>query len=451
MTLAEMVFAKKTITVQGVADWRLCLGCGACAYICPQAKIDLVDAVEEGIRPIVSDEHCEDCRLCLNVCPAYENDHSVLRGRPGTDPSVLNEFGPIIEIWEGYAADDEMRYRAASGGAITALALYCLEQEHAYGVLHLQGDPNDPIRNRTCLSQSRAELLAGSGSRYAPGSVCDGLDRIESAPSPCVFIGQPSEVTALRKAEQLKPGLHEKVGLAISFFCAGSPATKGTIELLRSRGIDAAQVAEVRYRGLGWPGMFAVRRRDQTAFQPLATYKESWGALQRFRPYGIHLFPDMSGEDADISCADAWHRSNGREESEGHSLLVVRTERGRQVLRAAREAGYLVAERVDAKRLLQAQQSILGNAAAIWGRVQTFRLLGLPVPKLRGFPGFRAWLRLPAKEKLRSTLGTARRALQRGYYRPLRFGIDTCVLRPTGTRTGDVTKCPASPDLIETR
>src|ERR1051326_3055848 len=359
-------------TVKGIVEWRLCLGCGACAYICPDQKIDLVDVIEHGIRPAVADENCNDCRLCLQVCPAFQNDHRVIRRRAGAEPILVKEFGPVLEVWEGYARDNEVRYRGASGGAITALALYCLEREQVHGVLHLRGDPSDSVRNRTHLSENRFELLAGTGSRYAPGSVCDGLEKVEAAPSPCVFIGQPCEVTAMRKASELRPELRDKVSLAMSFFCAGSPATKGTLEVLRSQGIDPTEVEEVRYRGLGWPGTFAVRRQNESSFRQLMTYHDSWAALQRFRPYGVHLFPDIAGEDADICCADPWHRSG--EEGGGYSMIIVRTERGRQVLHSALESGYLVAERVDPSQLLKAQKGFVLYRGVIWGRILMFLL-----------------------------------------------------------------------------
>ena len=439
-----MIARKNIRTVKGIVDWRLCLGCGACSYICPQRKINLVDAVDEGIRPLVADEDCSDCRLCLEVCPGFENDHTALLERPGIDRTVAQDFGPVLEIWEGHATDEEVRHRGSSGGAITALALYCLEREGMNGVLHLQGDQDDPIRNRTCFSQSRQDLIRGTGSRYAPGSVCDELERIESAAAPCVFIGQPSEVTALRKAQKLRPRLDEKVGLAISFFCAGSPATRGTVELLRAKGIDPTEVDEIRYRGLGWPGVFAVRQRSESGFRPLMSYKDSWGALQRFRPYGIFLFPDLSGEDADVSCADAWHRSG--DGAQGYSLLVVRTERGRQLLNAAREAGYIVAERVAATRLMEAQQSLVGRRGATWGRTLAFRLLGLPVTRLKGFGGPAAWWSLSGRQKVASIAGTMRRVVQRGYYRPLRLRSERCV--PRRSQATNAAKEFASLDVV---
>jgi coenzyme F420 hydrogenase subunit beta len=422
-----MMRRKNIRTVRGVVDWRLCLGCGVCSYICPERKIALVDAIDEGIRPIVADEQCSDCRLCLDVCPGFENDHVSLLQRDGIDRTVAPDFGPVLEIWEGHAKDAEVRHLGSSGGAITALALYCLEREGMDGVLHLGADAGDPIRNRTHFSQSRKDLLRNTGSRYAPGSVCDGLDRIESARAPCLFIGQPSEVTALRKAQRLRPRLNEKVGFAISFFCAGSPATRGTVELLRAHGIDPAQVDEIRYRGVGWPGTFAVRLRNQTELRPLMSYQDSWGALQRFRPYGIFLYPDLSGEDADVSCADAWHRKG--EGAGGYSLLVVRTEGGRRLIHSALQAGYIVAERVEGARLMEAQQSLVGRRGAIWGRTLAFRLMGLPVTRLKGFGGPAAWWRLSGRQKLASIAGTMRRVLQRGYYRPLRLRRERCVPR----------------------
>jgi coenzyme F420 hydrogenase subunit beta len=151
-------------------------------------------------------------------------------------------------------------------------------------------------------------------------------------------------------------------------------------------------------------------------------YDDSWAALQRFRPYGVHLFPDLSGEDADISCADAWNRSG--EGGDGYSIMVARTERGRQVLHSAIESGYLVAERVEPSRLLQAQNQLLSAGGAIWGRALTFRLLGLPAPRLNGFGGAAAWWRLPVIDKLKSTLGTLRRIVSRGYYRPVSIDRD---------------------------
>ena len=407
-------------SVQDVADWRLCLGCGACAYVCPKQEIRLVDIVDEGIRPIVEANDCRSCTLCLDVCPAFENDHTAINSTPGLIEEVKPYCGPVLEIWEGHAADSEVRFAGSSGGLITALSLYCLEREHMHGVLHIGQDPANPLRNKTTMSRTRAELMAKTGSRYAPASACDSLHLIEQAPAPCVFVGQPTEVSALRKARALRPTLDKKVGVTISFFCAGSPATRGTLELLRSMEINPEDVEEFRYRGNGWPGMFAVTLKGKSSPSHFRTYQESWGFVQAYRPFSVHLCPDGTGEDADISCGDPWYREV-KEGEPGSSILAVRTETGRRIVRGAIESGYVKLQAAEPWKLLKSQENLFEKRGAIWGRLATLRAFGLPAPKLKGFSLFKNWSRLSPIDKLRSTLGTARRIICRNYFKPLRL------------------------------
>ena len=133
------------------------------------------------------------------------------------------------------------------------------------GVLHIGGDPENPLRNKTTLSRSRADLLRKTGSRYAPASACDRLDEIESARAPLCVCRAAQRGDGVMKAERLRPQLKAKVGLTISFFCAGSPATRGTLDLIKEMGADPAQVQVLRYRGNGWPGHFAVTLKGQAA------------------------------------------------------------------------------------------------------------------------------------------------------------------------------------------
>lgn len=407
-------------TVRGIVDWRLCLGCGACAYVCPEGKIELVDVLPEGVRPLVADEQCGACRDCLDVCPAYKNDHRALLEQPRLIPDIKSAYGPVLEIWEGYASDPEIRLLGSSGGILTALGLFCLQREGMHGVLHIAGDPADPIRNSTRLSRTREELLAATGSRYAPASACDGLSAVENATAPCVFIGQPSEATALRKAEKLRPALGRKVGLVLSFFCAGTPSTRGTQELLRAENVALDEIAELRYRGRGWPGWFGVRKRSSPEFQPLQTYAQSWAFLQRFRPFSVNLTPDGSGEDADISCGDPWYRPLGPDEM-GFSLVLVRTERGRAVLARAREAGYVELAPADVEKALNSQRNLIRKRGSVWGRLLALRLLRLPAPDLHGFSLLENWMKLSLLEKAQSTMGTVRRIVERKLYHPLRI------------------------------
>ena len=354
---------------------------------------------------------------CLKVCPVAGPSLDSCGGQRVNVMGVDEGVGPVLEVWEGHALDLETRHQGSSGGVLTALACYAIERGGLHGVLHVVSDPDNPMRNRTVMSRTKAELLAGTGSRYAPASVCDGLKHIQEAPAPCVFIGQPSEVAALRKAQAIRPALDRNVGVALSFFCAGSPATQGTLDLLASKGIDPARVGRIRYRGRGWPGKFAVWLIGES--QPVLemSYAESWAFVQAYRPWAVQLWSDGLGEHADISCGDPWYRE-AEVTNPGSSLVVVRTAAGKRLVRDAITAGYLELTLSDVRKVVASQQNLLRKKAAVWGRLMAMRVLGLPTPNHGGSDLFGSWLRLPLRDKLGSTLGTVRRILTRKHHRP---------------------------------
>jgi len=420
--------------VADVAAWRMCIGCGACAYACPERKIVLKDIEEDGIRPFLNDTDCEGCPDCLKVCPGLETAHAVGGSENGLVRELKAGWGPVLELWEGYAAAPRLRFEGSSGGAASALAAFCLERGVAEGVMHIGASGTAPWQNQTFYSRSTEELLAKTGSRYSPASPCDSLELLEKGKGSGVFIGKPCDVAGLRKSESLRPSLREKVALAIGIFCAGTPSTRGTLDLLKKLVVEPDDVEELRYRGRGWPGMATVRQKGQADLHSRLSYIEAWGFLQKYRPYRCYLCPDGTGEFADLSCGDPWYREI-REGEAGYSLVVVRNEKGRQVLRQAMKAGYLTLKPVEPGVLVRSQENLLGKRQAIWGRLLALKALGIPTPRLTGFSLFENWLSLPVSEKIRSVAGTARRAIQRKYFRP--FDLQQVGIPSAGLQVGN--------------
>jgi coenzyme F420 hydrogenase subunit beta len=418
--------------VSDVAGWRMCVGCGACAYACPEQRVSIVNFVDQGLRPVLPDGSCSSgqCHDCLDVCPGIDVAHAAKPQSTGTIDALAQSWGPVLEVWEGYASDSEIRYKGSSAGMASALALFCIESLGMRGAVHIRADDDAPHVNRTAFSRTRAELLASTGSRYAPASPCDRLDAIEGAGGPAVFLGKPCDVEALRKAQAIRPDLDRNVGVAIGIFCAGTPSTKGTVDLLLKHGIRPEDVEELRYRGRGWPGHFAVRLKGDPEWRNLATYAEAWSFLQAYRPYRCYLCPDGTGEFADISCGDPWYREVEPGEP-GTSLVVVRTQRGRDVVRRAIAAGAIQVTPVKPEVLSASQHELQLKRGAIWGRVMTMKALGVPSPQFGGFSLFQNWLRLPFMHKLRSIVGTVRRVVSRQYRRKQAYATGQPAAAPT--------------------
>ena len=414
----KMMRTKRFRCVDQVAEWRLCAGCGACAAVCANHAIELVDMFDRGIRPIVDSRKCRKCGTCIEVCPGIGILHQPFNKRSA--PELLCEWGPVLEVWEGHAADPEIRYKGSSGGAATALALFCLEMQGACGVLHIGTKDGAPLENAAVFSKSKAELLERTGSRYCPAAPCEKLQWVQESKSPSVFIGKPCDVVALRKSQAVNPLLNEKIGLAISIFCAGTPATEGTYKILSSLGVEPERTEEIRYRGCGWPGATTVKIKGNNGQMRQMSYEESWGnILSHFGQYRCRICPDSTGEFADISCGDPWYREL-KEDDQGWSLVVVRTERGREILRKAVRAGYIKLERVGPDTIPRSQKALLVRRRHLWGRLLMMRMMGVPIPRYVGFFLLRSWFRLSLGDKLRSLAGTLKRIILRGWVRPLK-------------------------------
>jgi len=420
MAMAAKLDKSRFTDVSDVVKWRLCLGCGACEYACPEKKIKLIDFIDQGIRPVVLPTgDCSGCSDCVTVCPGVGVSHDpMMKTAEGVINMLTEGWGPVLEIWEGHATDKVIRFDGSSGGLASALALYCVENEGMRGVVHVGNDSEEQYKNKSTFSRTRDDILATTGSRYSPASPCDLFQAIEDAEGACVFIGKPCDLEGLRKTQSIRPGLSKNMGVAIGIFCAGTPSTQGTVDLLAKYGINHEDVEELRYRGRGWPGSFSVRLKSDSEWLELATYEEAWDFLQAYRPYRCHVCPDGTSEFADISCGDPWYRSIDADEP-GKSLVLVRSEKGREIVKGAIKAGYIQLTPVEPEILERSQKELLRKRGAIWGRVTTMKALGIPAPHFQGFSLLQNWLKLSGGQKIRSILGTAKRIITRNYYRPL--------------------------------
>lgn len=402
-------------SITDVTTRQLCTGCGACAFMEPE-RFEMAQAMELGLRPFVRDNAPPETGLALKSCPGVNLTHDYPADIPGLKTELADGWGPVLDVWEGYASDETIRRGGSSGGAATMLALFGVEQKGFAGILHAAASEKYPYLNETVMSRTRAEATERTGSRYAPASPCDGLDMVVREAAPSVFIGKPCDVAAVHKARKLDPALDQKVGITIAFFCAGTPSLKGNLALLEKVGVkDPANLTALRYRGNGWPGLWTADYIDENGAAQTAqmTYAESWGFLQKYRQWRCYICPDHTGEFADIAVGDPWYRPIEAGEP-GKSLIVARTEKGRQYLLDAVKAGYVTLENHDLSLLPRSQPNLLGSRGGVWARLHMLRLFGAAVPKYVGFRLARFfWSDLSLNEKRQSITGTIRRIFRK--------------------------------------
>ena len=90
----------------------------------------------------------------------------------------------------GWAGDPKVRFRAATGGVLTALGMHLIDTGTVDTVLHVGADPKYPMRSHWVLSQTAKEVLANTGSRYGPPAPLAGLGPVLARAEP--FAGKAS-------------------------------------------------------------------------------------------------------------------------------------------------------------------------------------------------------------------------------------------------------------------
>jgi len=250
-------------TVENVPASGLCTGCGTCAGICSVGAIEMrLDDGGNEIRPCVRADECTGCGQCLEVCPGTDVNFEQLNqdtfGAQPKDPLI----GVVRATWVAHSTDEALRWRASSGGAATELCAFALDEKLIDGAVVVHTSADSPLRPVPVIATSRDELVAASGSKYCPVPVNSVLGRLRSRGGRYAILGVSCHVHGVRKAVYRDESLRKVVAYAFGLACGRLCGFFATEYYLQRRGIRLEDVAELRYRGEGWPGKISVTLKD---------------------------------------------------------------------------------------------------------------------------------------------------------------------------------------------
>jgi len=300
---------------------------------------------------------CNDCGLCYDVCPGHAVDFKELSNRfigEGTDNWRIGRYR---SCHVGHAVQQDVRWNAASGGIVSALLVAALRNGAIDGAIVTRMNPESPFEPQTFVATTEEEIFEARGSKYCPVAANLRLRDVLAAKGRYALVGLPCHIEGLRKAQTLNRKLMEKVPICISIFCGLNLSPTGTKMVLRRYGIVETDVQQIRYRGAGWPGKLQVELQNgQTKTAPYLEYFDN-----NFMCYEMHrcnLCTDSFGELADISCGDAWLPEYKGSDDQGTSVVVVRSERGRDFLES-NSPGVLALEPLSVDKAEQSQRLAL--------------------------------------------------------------------------------------------
>lgn len=346
-----------------------CVGCGLCEAL---GKAKLYEDSKGFSHP----EYCECDEIWLdNVCPAG--------GKQQGKMDFQNIWGHTKTALYGWSGDERVRQTASSGGVITEIASWLLDNHKVDGIFHICENPYDATKTIPCISYTREALITRSGSRYAISHPLRGIEKLDMTKK-YAFIGKPCDVVALRNYMKIKPILEKSIPYILSFFCAGIPSINAQKDLLDYLGCKKENLKTLRYRGDGWPGYATAIDFDGKKYQ--TDYNTSWGKiLGRDIMKMCRVCLDGVGEAADIACGDAWYLTSEKKpdfsEQAGRNVIFARTEKGENLLNAVINDGKIITSpaRIDELKFSQTYQN--DRRGTMVDKMIAIKILGHTFPK----------------------------------------------------------------------
>ncbi len=381
-----------------ILEEGLCIGCGLCQSVAGSDAIRVVPNGQGGLRPKVVkplDDMTVDA--IYQTCPGtrLESLPLHLRDEDGAEDVV---WGPYATIQRAHAADPEVRFRGATGGVLSALAIYLLECGQVDYVIHAKGSASHPSFGERHVSRTRADVLRGAGSRYGPTATLIDIHHWLARGKPFAFIGTPCDVSALRNLALQDDRVDELCRFMLAPVCGGFMETPALKSRMDDLGVDFHELKRVDYRGNGCPG--PTRMEEQNGSVTEKSYLDFWGDDDSAwsLPWRCKICADGIGEAADIAASDVWPggaptpaQANDHSLDPGSNGVIARSTRGRQLLNDAVAEGALIIDehattddlsrwqphQVAKKRLVGARHNALSTADRLVPITQRLRVTQL--------------------------------------------------------------------------
>ena len=382
-------------TVTTVVSSDLCMSCGICQPSCHVDAITIVNDKKSGMFiPIIDESICDFCEeskvgKCVIVCPGVEVNFTKLSQKfiEGTKHSPI--LGNYDKCYYSHAMDHDVRFTSSSGGVVTSLLIFALEQKLIEGVAVITMDSG--LEPRGVIARTSEEVRAAAGSKYCPAHLGDALTEIANSEGRYAVVGLPCHLHGVRKLEKINPRLKSKILYHFGLYCANTNSFHGTEYFLKKNEINPEDVSQLRYRGMGWPGMFSLKMKngEKKTIKRGTTEKDkkrravfSSAFHYDFQLPRCFTCNDLTAELADISFADPWNKKFIAKEKVGKSMLVVRNKIGDELLKLAAKMGAIALEEADSEEVARSQNVDFKNGAQ--SRLKALNFLGQATPHYIG-------------------------------------------------------------------
>lgn len=324
-----------------VVDTGLCTRCGTCVGACPAHNIEITDPLGSCL-PVAGDR-CDSCGLCLAGCPGASVEFRPAEETLFGGDTSHTLLGVVRSSYLAHAADPAVRAAGASGGVVTAVLLDLLRRGEIRGSLLYGVHEEEPWRGCGSLVESEEGIRSATQSRYHLSPMNTALAELSLREGSFAYAGLCCHVHGLRKLEAAGWRPRADIGPVIGIYCGNNLYFQATRVMLRKLGIERLEdVESLSYREGRWPGFFSVRTKDGKIRR--ISKLEFNQAIPFYVNRRCLFCIDLTNELAEISVGDGWAKEGADED--GWSLVLARSERGREIIERAAESGSIRLEEI---------------------------------------------------------------------------------------------------------
>ncbi len=338
-----MIISQKKLKEE-VLESGFCTGCGACVGLCPYQVVYHDRTVQLHACDLENGK-------CYDYCPRTSTDLSKLKNLLFDPADLTPEIGAIKSYYFSRATDTELREDAQHGGTVTALMELALFEGLIDSAIIFA--PDQEFGQKGVVVKDKSELRKYSGSNFTVSPTIAVFNKLVAIKEDKKIgvVSTPCQALALAKmklkAVNEDRAKIDQLKLVIGLYCGWTLSAEKFNDLMGKNDIELESIS-----GMDIPAgknSLEIYTASGTKSFPLAD-------AQACIRSACHYCLDSTAEYADISVGAARFGDNW-EEMRHWNQIIVRTEKGRDLIDLAIKRGVLEVKDAPAESLLQLKKA----------------------------------------------------------------------------------------------